>query len=74
MRECKEEEEEEDDDDDDEEDENGTNTQQEWTLRDKFKFQGTTKLPEVDLQEARKEDGATYSLIKTGEFAYNKEG
>ena len=50
-----------------EEEENGTNMQQ-----DQLKSQGTIYLSE-DLQDARKEDGVTWSLIKTGGFAYNKE-
>ena len=42
-----------------EEEQNGTNMQQEWMLRDQLKYQGTLYLPEEDLQDARKEDGAT---------------
>ena len=42
-------------------------------LRYCLKSQGTIYLPEVDLQDVRKEDGETSSLIKTGGIAYNKE-
>ena len=42
-------------------------------LRDYLKYQGTIYLPEEDLQDALKEDGATLSLIKTGGTAYKEE-
>ena len=41
-----------------EEEENGTNILEEWMLRNKLKSQVTIYLPEEDLQNARKEDGA----------------
>ena len=41
-------------------------------LRDWLKSQGTICLSEEDLEDHRKEDGATKSLI-TGGFAYNTE-
>ena len=40
------------------EEENGTNMQEEWILRDWLKFQGTIYLPEEDLQDVLKRDGA----------------
>ena len=40
------------------EEEIGTNMKQEWMLRDQLKSQRTIYLPQ-DLQDVRKEDGAT---------------
>ena len=42
---------------------------QEWMLRDSFESQETIYLPEEDLQDDRKEDGATLSLNKKGGIA-----
>ena len=42
-------------------------------LRDQLKSQGTICLPEEDLQDVRKEDGATQSLVKICGTAYNKK-
>ena len=38
--------------------ENWSKIQQKWMLRDQLKSQGTTYLPEEDLQDVQKEDGA----------------
>ena len=47
--------------------------QQEWMQKDQLKYQGTVYLSEKDLQDDLKEDGATQSLIKTGETVYKEE-
>ena len=46
--------------------------QQEWTLRDWLKSQGTICLSEEDLEDHRKEDGASKSLIKQADSPTTK--